>query len=123
MRLLADENFPKDAVDALLLAGHDVLWIRSLAPGLPDREVLKLAQTEKRVLLTFDKDFGDLAFRAKLPASSGLILFRLLVPDDEVGRIAVSILESRQDWSGHVSVIDEQRIRMRPLRRRRRKDK
>jgi hypothetical protein len=40
MRFLADENFPGDAVTALRAAGHDVLWIRTDAPGITDQEVL-----------------------------------------------------------------------------------
>lgn len=121
MRLLADENFPLDAVEALLLAGHDIVSIRTISPGLPDRDVLKLAQIERRILLTFDKDFGELAFRVDLPSSSGIILFRLKpLSPVEVGNIAVNVLQSRQDWAGHMSVIDERRIRMTPLRHRRR---
>ena len=121
MRFLADENFPIDAVDALRLAGHDITSIRTLAPGISDHDVLKLAQVERRILLTFDKDFGELAFRVGLPSSSGIILFRLKpMSPGEVGQIAVSVLQSRQDWAGHMSVIDEKRIRMTPLRRRRR---
>jgi predicted nuclease of predicted toxin-antitoxin system len=63
MRILADENFPGDAVTALREQGHDVLWIRTDAPGISDHEVLTHAQAEARILITFDKDFGELAFR------------------------------------------------------------
>ena len=76
MRILADENFPGDAVAALRDQGHDVLWVRADAPGITDREVLSLAQAEGRIVITFDKDFGELAFRFGLPASSGIVLFR-----------------------------------------------
>ncbi|WP_287661640.1 DUF5615 family PIN-like protein [Microcystis sp. M049S2] len=77
MRFLANENFPLDAVEALRQNGHDVLWIRVESPGISDREVLSRAQAENRILLTFDKDFGELAFRSRLPASVGIILFSL----------------------------------------------
>jgi predicted nuclease of predicted toxin-antitoxin system len=70
MLLLANENFPLDAVEALRTAGHDVLWIRTESPGIADTEVLARAVAERRVLITFDKDFGELAFRSKLPADS-----------------------------------------------------
>lgn len=50
MRLLADENFPGDAVAALHEQSHDVLWIRTHAPGSPDPVVLALAQKENRIL-------------------------------------------------------------------------
>ena len=77
MRLLANENFPGAAVAALRNAGHDVLWVRTESPGATDRAVLHAAQSQERILLTFDKDFGELAFRSNLPAQSGIILFRL----------------------------------------------
>ena len=68
MQLLANENFPLDAVEALRHEGHDVIWIRTDSPGSKDRDILHRAVTENRVLLTFDKDFGDLAFQFGLPA-------------------------------------------------------
>ena len=79
MRFLADENFPGDAVTALRAAGHDVLWIRADAPGIIDQDVLARSFEDARVLLTFDKDFGELAWRSGLPASCGIVLFRLPV--------------------------------------------
>jgi predicted nuclease of predicted toxin-antitoxin system len=116
MRFLADENFPYDAVTALRTAGHDVVWVREVAPGINDESVLDRAQAEERVLLTFDKDFGELAFYTKLPASCGIILFRIPAPSSlYVARVAVAALESHTDWAGHFSVIEERRIRMRPL--------
>jgi hypothetical protein len=65
LKLLANENFPGDAVDALRARGHDVTWIRTEAPG--------------------------------------------------VAAFAVRALESRTDWAGHFSVIEETRVRMTPL--------
>jgi len=59
MRFLANENFPGPAVTALRAAGHDVVWIRTAAPGSTDRDVLAQAAREERILLTFDKDFGE----------------------------------------------------------------
>jgi hypothetical protein len=54
VRILANENFPADAVDALRLAGHDVAWVRAETPGISDRGVLIRAQTDGRMLITFD---------------------------------------------------------------------
>ena len=116
MRILANENFPGDAVAALRLRGHDVAWVRIDAPGSSDRQVLERAQAENRVLITFDKDFGELAFRANLPASGGIILFRISAPSAEhVALVAVAALESRTDWPGHFAVVEDARIRMTPL--------
>lgn len=77
MRFLANENFPGDTVEALRQQGNNVSWIRTDAPGSTDIDVLAFAQSEERIILTFDKDFGELAFHSGLPASSGVILFRL----------------------------------------------
>jgi predicted nuclease of predicted toxin-antitoxin system len=116
MRILANENFPGDAVAALREQGHDVAWVRTDAPGSSDRNVLARAQAEDRLIITFDKDFGELAFRRGLPSSSGIILFRIAPRSPEVVvRFAVLALEARTNWGGHFSVVEENRIRMTPL--------
>ena len=118
MRLLANENFPGDAIIALRDAGHDVVWIRTEAPGSSDGDVLARAQRENRILITFDKDFGELAFRAGLPASSGIVLFRISAPAaGHIAQVATAVFSDRSDWAGHFSVIDNRRIRMIPLPR------
>ena len=116
MRFLANENFPADAVESLRAHGYDIAWIRTDAPGSSDLDVLARAQTENRILITFDKDFGELAFRSLASASCGIVLFRIPAPSSAyVARTAVIALNSRTDWAGHFSVVDERRIRMRPL--------
>ena len=116
MRILANENFPGDAVNALRNQGHDVAWVRIDAPGISDAEVLAHAQRENRIVVTFDKDFGELAFRARLPASSGIILFRISAPSPaHVARVVVAALERRTDWAGHFAVVEDSRIRMTSL--------
>ncbi len=116
MKLLADENFPAAAVYALRAVGHDVTWVRTEIPGAPDPIVVALAASEDRLLLTFDKDFGELAFSGGLTSAAGVVLFRLqpTSPDYLVTRV-VETLASRDDWSGHFSVVEDDRIRMRPL--------
>ena len=115
MRLLAHENFPGEAVAALRRRGHDVAWVRTGAPGSSDPQVLARAMAETRVLIAFDKDFGELAYHAGLPATCGIILFRIS-PDSpaRVAQVAVAVLEGRSDWTGHFSAIEEHRVRMAP---------
>ena len=116
MRFFANENFPGDAVSALREAGHDIAWVRIDAPGSPDRDVLAKAVHENRILLTFDKDFGELAWRAGLPANAGIVLFRIPMPSPaDAGPAIANIIRSREDWAGHFSVVEPGRIRMRPL--------
>jgi len=74
MRFLANENFPGAAVAALDAAGHDVVWVRIAAPGTTDSDVLAWAAREGRILLTFDKDFGELARGSALSPRCGVVL-------------------------------------------------
>jgi predicted nuclease of predicted toxin-antitoxin system len=116
MRFLANENFPLGAVEALRSAGHDVAWIREDSRGAPDEKILLRAQEENRIVLTFDKDFGELAFRSKLPAQSGVILFRITpISPEYIAQVAVQAIASQSNWVGHFSVIEDNRIRMTPL--------
>lgn len=98
MRFLANENFPGNAVTALRAAGSDVVWIGTEAPGSSDQAVLAWAARDERVLITFDKDFGELAKASGLPARCGVILLRVPMPrPDKVGeRLAIS------SWRGMI---------------------
>jgi Domain of unknown function (DUF5615) len=116
MLLLADENFPGPAVTALAEAGYDLAWIRTVDPRAKDPAVLARAVREKRVLLTFDKDFGDLAWNYGLPANCGIVLFRLPIPRRAlIGPVIVALFSQRSDWAGYFSVIEPARIRRRML--------
>jgi predicted nuclease of predicted toxin-antitoxin system len=118
MRFLADENFPRTAVEALRRASHDVTWVRDVAPGATDDAVLELARVGTRVLLTFDKDFGELVMRRGAEASCGVVLVRLpLLRPGALTEIIVASLASRSDWSGCFSVVETDRIRIRRLGR------
>lgn len=117
MRFLANENFPGDAVSALRQIGHDVAWVRSDAPGARDEHILDWAMRDGRVLLTFDKDFGELAFQAELPARCGIILFRVPMPAPAVVGVTLAArIAERTDWAGHFSVVEPGRVRMREAR-------
>jgi len=116
VRILANENFPGEAVKTLRSKGHDVVWVRTDAPGSKDRAILERGEAEKRLILTFDKDFGEMAYRLRIPTSSGVILFRISTPSPSVvAQKILAVLESRTDWSGHFSVIEDTQIRMRAL--------
>ncbi|MBI4689295.1 MAG: DUF5615 family PIN-like protein [Nitrospirae bacterium] len=116
MKFLANENVAGDAVAALRGKGHDVLWIRTDSPGYDDRTILARAVEENRILITFDKDFGELAFHSHLPANCGIILFRISAPSSSViANAVVAAIEAHSDWCGHFSVVEENRIRMRKL--------
>ena len=117
MHFLANENFPGAAVAALIAAGHDVVWVRNSAPGMSDPDVLAWGIRDERTLLTFDKDFGELARASALPSTRGVVLFRMPMPNPgDIGSRLGNMITSRDDWAGHFSVIEPGRIRMRALR-------
>ena len=116
LRIVADENVPGEAVEAARREGHDVVWIRTDAPGSTDERILARAQAEGRLLITFDKDFGELAFRRGASAAQGVLLFRIESKGAaETASLVLAALRSRSDWAGHFSVIEEGRIRMTAL--------
>lgn len=75
MNFVADESCAKPVVLALREAGHEVVSIAEVAPGATDEQVLERALNEKRVLITEDRDFGELVY-ARGRSSAGVILVR-----------------------------------------------
>ncbi len=65
-KYLADEGFSFFITSELRNSGYDVSWIGEISGGVSDRVVFKLAQDEDRIILTDDKDFGELAVRFNL---------------------------------------------------------
>lgn len=77
IKLLADENFPSASIDFLNLSGFDTRSILKQNPGISDKEIILLANQEDRLILTFDRDFGQLVFKEGVVAESGIFYFRL----------------------------------------------
>lgn len=83
MRFLADEHFPLASVVALRNAGHDVAFILEDSPGLDDERILERAADERRVVLTFDRDDGDLIYGRGVQACPAVAYFRIAAPATE----------------------------------------
>jgi predicted nuclease of predicted toxin-antitoxin system len=95
-----------------------VVWVRTDAPGSRDQGVLARAVTEERISLTIDKDFGELAFHSKLPASRDVILFRVTAPSSKhLAHLIISAIETDAEWVGNFAVVEQPRIRVRPISR------
>ena len=75
-KILADESVDFRLVKSLREAEQEVKAIIELSPGISDDEVLTLANRLNAILLTEDKDFGELTYRLKKP-NKGILLFRL----------------------------------------------
>ena len=116
MRFLLNENMSGTVIRALRERGHDVLSAKESLQGLPDEDVLARAQRERRLVVTQDKDFGELAFRARLVAGCGVILFRLAgTNSDEDNRRVLAVLESPTEWVGRFAVVTQHHVRVRAL--------
>jgi predicted nuclease of predicted toxin-antitoxin system len=96
MKLLADENLDLSVVARLREAGHQVLAVAEMDPGIPDDVVLDRANAEAAILITEDKDFGELAFRQSL-IHQGVILVRLAgLPGTTKAATLIHLLEAHQ---------------------------
>lgn len=117
MRLLADENIPLDTVRALRSAGHDVFSATETESGATDLSLVDRAVAEERLILTFDRDFGELAIRGPKKPTSGVLLLRIVPPNAEYVTEFVSALLAREDvtWRGQLSVADARHLRQRPI--------
>jgi predicted nuclease of predicted toxin-antitoxin system len=116
MRWLADECVAAPLVAQLRAAGHDVLYVAESEPRASDIEVLALAHAVNRLLLTDDKDFGELVFRQGRPVP-GVVLLRL-APGSSTTRLArlqVAIDQFGDALFGRYTVVGETRVRSRSL--------
>lgn len=76
MNIVADEGVDRPIVEHLRDDGHVVAYIAEESPSITDDQVLTLANTQAAVLLTIDKDFGELVFRLNR-VDHGVVLVRL----------------------------------------------
>lgn len=116
MKFVADEGIDIQIVNSLRANGHDILYIAEFASGSLDDVILKLANEEDRILMTRDKDFGELVFRDKM-IHSGIILNRLykLSSEKKAQLILKVIGELQEQLIGAFTVIQPDKIRLRKL--------
>ena len=116
MRFLVDESTGVAVVGYLRSAGHDVLAVAETMPQADDPDILARAAGEGRILITNDKDFGEVVFRNG-QAHSGVVLLRL---QDESSanrvRVVKALLEQYADRiAGHFAVATERGVRILPF--------
>jgi predicted nuclease of predicted toxin-antitoxin system len=116
VKFLADECCDAGIVASLRADGHDVAYVLERQAGISDDEVLQNAFVEGRILLTEDKDFGELVYRLKKPAC-GIILIRIDVQErhEKWPRLEALIAKHGDRLPGHFVVVDLKKYRFRPL--------
>ena len=116
MRFLADECCDAGMVDALRNDGHDVLYAVESLCGATDEALLRRAFAESRILLTEDKDFGELVYRLRKPAY-GIVLLRFDVADRtlKIPRLRALLRQEIERLPGSFIVLKMGKVRIRPL--------
>lgn len=114
MRLVADESIDRPIVERLRRGDHEVLFVAELDPGLQDESVLALANERDALLLTGDKDFGELVFRLG-KVTAGVILVRLagLKPQRKAEIVDACLARFGEEMSHAFTVITPGGVRIR----------
>jgi predicted nuclease of predicted toxin-antitoxin system len=114
MNLLIDESVDRQVVEKLRLDGHDVVYVSDLDPGISDEVVLSTANSMRSLLVTADKDFGELVFRRQ-QVNAGVLLIRLagLPPQSKAELVAAAVRDHSDELPGAFSVLSLGMIRIR----------
>lgn len=115
MKLLANENFPYKSIYHLKEKGYDVLSIGIDNSSILDSEIMKIAINEERIIMTFDRDYGELIFRHNYKPEQGVIYLRLdkYQPHEPELIIEEIITNKEIDLTRRLTVVDKNGIRQR----------
>ncbi len=117
MEFLANENFPLPSVLGIRKGGFIVKSIAEENPGISDEAVLDLAIEDSLIILTFDRDYGELLFKYKKDPPPAVVYFRSKgINPDEAGQRLLDIIQSQKlVLEGFFTVIEDSGIRQRKL--------
>lgn len=117
MKFLANENFPVPSIKILRADGIFVKSIIQETPGIDDEKVLDIASKEELIILTFDRDYGELVFRKKLSSPQGLIYFRLRPSNpEEPAQMLLSLIDRGDvELAKKFTIVEHGRIRQKKL--------
>ncbi|MCD4696986.1 MAG: DUF5615 family PIN-like protein [Bacteroidales bacterium] len=118
MKIVADESVDKPVVESLRRIGYEVDYILEESPGISDNEVLRRAFKKNAVLLTADKDFGELVFRLK-QNHAGIVLYRLSgISNFQKSEMLINVFQKfEQRLDGNFTVVSKSRMRIVKLKR------
>ena len=119
MKIVADENIDFLLIRKLRQAGFDVFSIAESQFGIKDREVLSVANTKNALLITEDKDFGELVYRFRLP-NRGVLLIRLsddLPRESATNRVLEIVLHYKETLMDSFAALDDVNIRIKKYKK------
>ena len=116
MKFLANENIPYQSVKILRDAGFDIVSVSEEFPSVKDETVILYSTIENRIILTFDRDYGDLIFNHGINFSVGVVYLRISSFEPaEPARILLKLFKANLELEGYFTVISENNIRQRKL--------
>jgi predicted nuclease of predicted toxin-antitoxin system len=115
MKFLANENFPMPSTRLLRESGVAVKSILEECPGISDKQVIEMAQKDNLIILTFDKDYGELIFRYGYQKPPAVVFFRFKgnAPDYAGNLLKALLKEKVIKLANTFTVIEENNIRQR----------
>jgi predicted nuclease of predicted toxin-antitoxin system len=115
MRFLANENFPALSISFLREIGLEIISIFELYRGSSDYEVIELAQAQNLIILTFDKDYGEIIFKYGIENPPPVIFFRYKGESPQVaGDKLLELLKNKDiKIEGRFTVVEKDSIRQR----------
>ena len=113
MKLLANENFPLKSVQILQDKGFDIVHIGTDFSGIDDKQVMNLAIRESRIIITFDKDYGELIFKKGIKPKCGVIFLKWtnFLPGDPGLKLNPILKKKDIQFYNALTVIDDKSIR------------
>jgi predicted nuclease of predicted toxin-antitoxin system len=115
MKFLANENFPFPSIQLLRSNNYSVQSIAEDLPGIKDEKIIEIAVKENLIILTFDKDYGELIFKYSSLNPPDVVFFRYKGKDPLfAGMFLVQLLSDNSiAFEKYFTVIDENNIRQR----------
>src|SRR5688500_15926428 len=115
-RYIADENFPYPSFEVLVSNGIDIIHVGTHFPSIADHKVIEIAGQENRLLVTLDRDHGELIFTARAAPPPGVIYFRIPQYRPEyLGEVLLGLIHEGIEFNGFFTVVTRYGTRRRAL--------
>jgi predicted nuclease of predicted toxin-antitoxin system len=116
MVFLANENFPSPSIKIIENAGYEIISISEKHPGINDNEVVALAQKNGFIILTFDKDYGEILFKHAQQNPPSVVFFRFHGDNPEsAGKTLVRLLKENISLENRFTVVEKENLRQRSI--------
>jgi len=115
VKLLANENFPKASVLLLRSLGYDITSIGEDNPSVSDQSVMEIAEAEQRIILTFDRDYGELIYKHNYKPEQGVIYLRLenYAPEEPAMHVHQLLSAIKIETARSLTLYDGKNVRQR----------